>query len=135
MLEIRRLQPLVVFSFQFVGADKAKRGMMLKKQKKSVNRHPPVLLNMARGKSRENQTTHILHDPCLSPVVGQEVARWDDDAEMARILEQLQLGVHGADAVHGREAELDVGGDVALHEGFLFWAKDLSVISLLLCVQ
>lgn len=38
---------------------------------------------------------------------------------MVRILEQLQFGVHRADAVHGREAELDVGGDVASHEGFL----------------
>lgn len=76
---------------------------------------------MASGKSLDSRTTHILHDPSLSPVVRQQVARRDDDAEMARILEQLQLGVHGADAVHGREAELDVGGDVALHEGFLFW--------------
>lgn len=90
---------------------------------------------MASGRSLDNRTTHILHDPSLSPIVGHEVARWDDDAEMARILEQLQLGVHGADAVHGREAELDVGGHIALHECFLFWGKYLSVISLLLCVQ
>lgn len=82
----------------------------------------PLFLERCKGggiKIKIKSNTHILHDPCFSPVVGHKVARWDDDAEMVRILEQLQFGVHRADAVHGREAELDVGGDVASHEGFL----------------
>lgn len=128
------MQPLTVLLVQVVGGkgnntgtEKAKKGITAMKiiEPKSVNHHPPVILDMARGKSQDSTTTtHILHDPCLSPVVGHKIARWDDDAEMARILEQLQLGVHRADAVHGREAELDVGGDVALHEGFLFFGGE-----------
>lgn len=84
-------------------------------------------MNRASGKSQISSATHILHDPRLSPVVGHQVARWDDDAEMARILEQLQLGVHRTNAVHGRKAEFDVGGDVAPDEGFLFLGRDSSI--------
>lgn len=59
--------------------------------------------------------TDVFHDPGLTPVVRHQVARWDDDTETVRILEQLQFGMHGSHPVHWGKAELDVGGDVASH--------------------
>lgn len=68
-----------------------------------------------QGDIRARGFTDVFHDPGLTPVVRHEVARWDDDTETVRILEQLQLGVHGSHAVHWGEAEFDVGRDDSTH--------------------
>lgn len=63
--------------------------------------------------------TYVLHNSSLSPVVRYQVASRYGNAQAVCILEKLQLGVHGAEAVHGWKGESDIRRSIYVHFRFL----------------
>lgn len=64
-------------------------------------------------------STDIFHHATLAPIVGHKITRRHHHSKIARVLEHLQFGVHGARAVHGGEAKLDAWRHVGPHRFLL----------------
>lgn len=82
-------------------------------------KHHLVSDQVSRGAPPRLRRTYILHHSRLTPIVGNEIARRDDYAEVFRVFQQHEFGVHTT-TFHRWKAEPDhILGHIVSHRGFL----------------